>query len=210
MKNFLIAAAALVVLTSCSDEDHDVPNEPFFNLAEGNEWIYDRYYVDESSGYSYSDYRDSVRVEGQEIIDGLPYYIVNHYGRFNSSEYRLDMVEKLRVDSNGHLVYQNGKIIHPGTDTSVQGTYDYIIEGDIIGQLQYSLEPQTQLSVEGHSYNVYPYLGYFTSSGQQHTPDGLGEVTYYQPGLGLVLHKARIVGSSDYFREYRLISYNVQ
>jgi hypothetical protein len=211
MKSLLIAMFPLLALVSCSDDDSSIQNEPFFNLSEGNEWIYNRYIIQESSNTMHFEYRDSARVEGQEIIDGKSYVIVNHYVTQNSSTYyALDSSERWRVDENGHLVNPDGIIIHAGTDQFAQQTHDVYINGMIIGQLQYSLGLQTQLDVEGQSYNAYPFSGYFTGFGQANTPDGLGEVNYYQPGLGFVLKKTRFASTSDYFIEDRLISCNVQ
>lgn len=66
-----IAVSAMLI--SCSSDDDNENSPAFFNLAEGNLWVYKNYTVREDGTSSFSGRIDSIRVTGEEIIDGITY-----------------------------------------------------------------------------------------------------------------------------------------
>lgn len=200
MKKIIAFLAIGAMLVSCSNDD-DNQNEEFFNLAEGNFWVYKRYSASpENPAGVFINIIDTVRVEGQQIINGVSYYRITHSvtNSFNGHD------EFLRVNEKGHLVRPNGFVMHPGTDKIYQHTQKN--EGESWGT-DYQLEEVKNIIVEGKNYMVYPYVGYFTSTSP--VPPGIGTFESYQKGLGLVVRHCRFVSSTAYFED-RLISYQVK
>lgn len=111
---FLVIGAMLV---SCSNDDNQ--KDEFFNLAEGNVWVYKQYF-----GRSFEDpgtftgMTDTVRVVGQRYVNGKKYYEITH--SYKAYDEFVDTF--LRVNEKGHLVNHNDQVIHPGIDKNYQFT----------------------------------------------------------------------------------------
>ena len=176
-----------VTLTSCST-DSNSDNNSFFNLHEGNLWVYKRYTSYDNVNYTATTYIDSVRVTGDTLINNLTYAKVVHTAYYNPKEY-------LRVDSNGHLVDQSGYVHHPGTDTNYQNIRPVIIGGtQNVGSLTEQLQSPFTTTIEGLDYFVYPYYGTFIST-EANIPNNY--IFYqYEENTGLVCQ--RIVALSGY------------
>lgn len=203
MKKLFALLAVAATFASCSDDDSPAQQEePFFNLAEGNLWVYKRYYSDGSDPAEFVDRIDSVRVVGQQMINGESYFNLHHkiYQDISLNEER---DEFLRVDQNGHLVNSQGIVVHPGTDANYQYTHV-----DEFGTINYSLAGQATEDIEGEMYAVYPYVGLFTPADANQTA-GLGVKTSYSAGKGVALYHCRYVASTAYYQD-RLAYYDVQ
>lgn len=200
---------AMSMLLSCSEDDEATAvQEQFFNLEEGNLWVYKKYTTSGLDGNQlvYSNVIDTVRITGQEVIAGETYYKLNHK-YYNSGSLSNEIDKYLRVDSNGHLVNQNNIVIHPGTDFTYQFTDDIEHNGGVIGQVDYQLEEVVNMDVEGTAYSVYPFIGIFTPV-YEAPPAGVACFWHYQPGIGIIQERQRFLASEAYM-EYRLVYYEV-
>lgn len=200
MKKITLLFAVVIALSSCSNDDDKNKNQEFFNLQVGNVWVYKKYYVSESRGASYLGTNDTVKVAGIETIDGKEYYSLTHTDdMWRDGEF-------LRLDDAGHLVYSTEKVLHSGTDK----TYKEVRPFMNFGTMSYTLENSTNVDVEGRSYKVYPFLGYFTPNEGVNVPEGEASVDAYQEGVGFVLKRYRYMAAQKDFVEYRLISYDLK
>ena len=208
MKKVLALLAFATVFVSCSDDDATSPPEiPFFNLAEGSEWVYKRYHQDLQSGeYNFNGRVDSVKVTGQQQIGGQNYIVLNHRV-YTNGIFNEENNEYLRVNEDGHLVNSDGLVKHPGTDAEYEYTRPEVISAQAVGNVTYQLLPLQEIAVEGADYSVYPYSGYYTPSGNA-GPAGVGHVLNYQPGIGLILEKCRYVSAELYYED-RLVYYEL-
>lgn len=200
MKKIVAFMAIGAMLMSCSNDDDQ--KEEFFNLAEGNFWVYKRYNASpENTVGVYANRIDTVRVEGNQLINGLNYYRLTH--SHNSDGEGKD--EFVRVDASGHLVNSEGLVLHPGKDKQYE--YTRIINGDV-GKVKYKLGDVVGITVENKNYRVYPYVGDFvpTSAG---LIGGVGSFESYQEGLGFVVKHCRYLSSTSYYED-RLVYHNVK
>lgn len=197
MKKILSICAVALLFASCSNDDDN--QEEFFNLKEGNLWVYKRYYINQDSQQEYLTQIDTVKVTGQETIEGKVYFKLSH----SNSIYN----EFLRVDEKGHLVNERDVVIHPGTDMKYKYTYLQQSESETYGEMRFSLEGPKDINVEGNSYTVYPYVGFFDSF-NDNIPEGIGSYKYYQPGLGMVIDTDRYLSANAYI-ERRLVHYEL-
>lgn len=206
MKKIIAITLLSVMLFSCSDDDSDSPTsteESFFNLAEGNIWVYKRYRgIDATTPAEFTNTIDSVRVTGTAVIDGENYYRLSHR-EYNSGLFSSERDEFLRVNTHGHLVNGNGFVVHPGIDATYQFT-----DVTEYGNVHYQLETQITTEVEDATYLIYPYVGYFDPAVTA-IPEGLGCVFSYQSGVGLIVSRNRFVPNTGYFED-RLVHYEVQ
>jgi len=190
MKKFLVLVALLPLALSCSNDDSTPA--PFFNLAEGNMWIYRRYNSDgQGQNPMPTNEIDTVRIVGQEVIDGISYFKFTH--TLDTPSY------DLRVDAEGHLVNTVGHVVHPGTDTDYTATTFF----DPYGTNTYALGQPDIVEIEGTAYNILPYEGYFKPSEGYNLPEGVGDIRAYTAGIGFVIQRSRYLSSLAYF-EYRL------
>jgi hypothetical protein len=193
MKNLVAILAISATLFSCSN-DNDSNNEQFFNLKEGNLWVYKEYQSDyEGLNPAFTGTVDSVRVTGTEVIDAKTYSVLQHSAG--------DYYEYVRVDENGHLVYNDGYVLHPGTDAA----YTTTITKDY-GTISYATGTEAEINVEGSSYTLAPYVGYISAN--NNIPSGIGNSVSYKEGVGIVVNRARFVAGLMYI-EYRLASYQL-
>lgn len=208
MKKVLALFALTTVFVSCSDDDSTpAPSEtPFFNLAEGNEWVYKRYYQDIQTGeYNFSGRIDSVKVTGQTEIEGHNYFVLNHR-IYNNGSFNEENNEYLRINENGHLVTNSGLVKHPGNDLEYDYNRIFNLAGETIGEVYYQNSGPVEISVEGSSYSVYTYSGYFTPYGDY--LEGIAHVMNYQPEIGLVTEKTRFLAVESYIED-RLVYYEL-
>ncbi|QBZ97672.1 hypothetical protein [Flavobacterium sangjuense] len=205
MKKILFLFLTAVMFTSCST-DSDSTDDSFFNLNEGNLWVYKRYFSNDGVNYSPTNSIDSVRVTGDTLINGLNYAKLVHK-KYNSDVLIAVEKECLRVDSNGHLVNENGFVYHPGTDSEFYNIRSVLIGGtEDVGSIgEELLEPFTT-TIEGIDYFVYSYYGIFSPN----DPSLPGNYIFYQykEGLGLVCQRCAAV-AGPYSTEDRLIYYEL-
>lgn len=189
MKKLLLFVAAFPLFVSCSDDDNTVGTS-FFNLAEGNMWVYRRYHSDaQGQNPTPSNQTDTIRIIGQEVIDGQSYYKLTHSNDIQT-DYR-------RIDGQGHLVSEEGVVWHPGTDAQ----YTYTMPILSLGSSVYQLQSQYTVEFDDETYNVAPYVGYFTPSEGSSPPEGVGEIRAYQHGIGMVFRRCRYVYSQVYYED---------
>lgn len=201
MKKNLFLLLTAMILVSCSN-DSDSPDNSFFNLNEGNLWVYKRYASNNGTNYTATAIIDSVRITGDTLINHLRYAKFVHK-RYNSNVlYAVDK-EYLRVDSDNHLVNADAFVYHPGTDIDYYNIRSVRVGGDeIVGWMgEQLLEPFTT-NVEGVDYFVYSYYGIF-SPVDNSFPNNY--IFYeYKEGLGLVCQRCAGI-SGTYSTEDRLI-----
>lgn len=214
MNKLLAFLAIAAVCASCSDDDtNPAPQEQsFFTLAEGNKWVYKRYSQGEPNGeYEFTGRVDSVEVVGQQAIEGKNYFVLNHKIYFNAN-YSEQRDEFLRVDENGHLVDSGGFIKHPGADaefvynrtvTTGGGEFEVVNRGEV----SYQLLPLQELTVEGSTYSVFPYSGYYTPNDNS-SPAGVAHVLNFQQGIGLISERCRYLAYELYYED-RLVHYEL-
>lgn len=197
MKKIAAFLAIGAILVSCSNDD-DNQKEKFFNLAEGNFWVYKQYF-----GRSFDDpgtftgMTDTVRVVGQRYVNGKKYYEMTHsYKAYNEF---IDTF--LRVNEKGHLVNPNDLVIHPGIDKNYQFTE--VFNGS--GYVDYQLSNVKDVTIDDQNYLVYPYIGNLTN-GKGVVSDKFRSYDY-QKGLGFVMKHRK---ENDIYMEERLVYYQVK
>ena len=204
MKKSIILFLFSAIFMSCSSDDDNADRDNFFNLKEGNVWVYKRFHFDSEGNpaQNMSGAIDTVRITGTHIIDGKKYFKVSHT-MFTGSNQSDERLEYQRVDSVGHLVNEGGRVIHPGKDLKYTSTTT-----DQFGKLEYKMEPEKEISFEGKNYLVSPYVSYFTPV-REDMIAGKGASLEYQEGIGLVVSHARYISSKIYFED-RLIYYELK
>lgn len=208
MKKYFVLLAFSALFTSCSDDDAQPiqQNQDFFNLVEGNYWKYKIYTVYPDGTSTFNGAMDSVVVAGQEILDGIPFYKLEHWRLSGDiSQATFEYAEHQRVNDSGHLINDVGEVIHPGYDIGFQHTRQVVI-GENLGDLNFAMGNITSFNVEGSTYTVYPYLGYFVP--EIDVPESIGSYRYYTEGIGEVYQKYRFV-SGNLYVEKRLISHHL-
>ncbi|MFN8326189.1 MAG: hypothetical protein U0T80_10690 [Flavobacteriaceae bacterium] len=206
MKKILFLLLAAVIFTSCST-DSDSTDSSFFNLNNGNLWVYKRYYSSDNINYMASGQIDSVRVEGDTVINSISYSKLVHR-IYQANVFSYQRKDFLKVDTNGHLVNETGYVLHPGTDMSYQGFRNVTFgqESNTVGTITEQLQNPFETNVEGVSYYVYSYYGNFISS----VASIPNNYIFYQckEGVGLVnQHCSSVSGTLCY--EDRLVYYDL-
>ena len=201
MKKLFALLAITATFFSCHNDD-DAPSQQqaFFNLAEGNLWVYKRYNVNPNGEQLQYMPTDTVKIIGQEVINGLSYYKLRHSDTSRHLEF-----EYLRVDEAGHLVNSSGFVKHPGADVGYTDTYN-----GAYGETSYELREAVEQNIEGSNYTFVPYVGYFTPSAEfPNAAPGIGNVIGYQQGIGMVIEKCRYVCCENDYFEDRLVYYEL-
>lgn len=228
MKNIFIAIILSLSLISCSESDTPVivnstQTNSFFNIENGNKWVYKRYNYNNSNGsYIQTNTIDSVFVVGDTVINSINYkkmYHHTYYDIINSpTNYQL-VKDFVRIDSNDHLVRPDGFVLHPGFDTTYQYSHNYYSayfydsnSGTYIQNLFGTAEFQLvsgilSFTVEGVNYDLYNYKGDFTGNTSLNIPDNTINYMYGEE-IGLVLTRCPYV-SGNAFYEDRLIYYEL-
>jgi hypothetical protein len=201
MKKLLALLALTATVSSCHNDDDTTLTQPtFFNLAEGNLWVYKRYNVNSSGEHLQNTPADTVKVVGQEVINGLSYYKLRHSNTTLHDEY-----DYLRVNESGHLVDATGFVEHPGADLAYTDLYN-----GAYGETSYELREAVEQNIEGSNYTFVPYVGYFTPSAEfPNVAPGIGNVIGYQQGIGRVIEKCRFVCCENDYFEDRLVYYEL-
>lgn len=205
MKYIICFLLTSLLLTSCSSDSDADPE--FFNLQNGNLWVYRMYQSNDGVDFTATSSIDTVRVIGDSIISGLNYSKVKHMV-YNSGAFSYDMLELLRVDSAGHLVNQNNLVYHAGDDMEFHSVRDYYIAGGaaLVGSVEEHLLPPLTTNIEGTDYFVYPYYGTFTPLDT--TWQVKNFFSQYKEGVGFVCQRSvALAGNSC--REDRLVYYDL-
>lgn len=200
MKKIVAFLATGAMLVSCSNDDNQ--KHEFFNLAEGNFWVYKRYNASpENTVGVYANRIDTVRVEGSQLINGINYYRLTH----SHNSYGEVKDRFVRVDARGHLVDSDGLVLHPGKDKQYE--YTRVINEEV-GKVKYKLGDVVDVTVENKNYKVYPYIGDFVSTSAG-LIGGVGSFESYQEGIGFVVKHCRYLSSTAYYED-RLVYYQVK
>lgn len=207
MKKILSVLALSAIVLSCSDDDSNSTQESFFNLKDGNLWVYKKYIANAEGVESFSGITDSVTVSGNQTIGDVSYVRLVHE-EYNQSIKVNEREEFVRVDESGHLVNEQGVVIHPGADFNFQDTQPVNDGSEVYGELNYTLNEMQNVTVEGQNYSVYPYVAMFVSDPEHNLPEGVGCFNNYSAGIGMVAAHARFVSGTDYI-EYRLTDYDI-
>src|SRR5690606_9122482 len=108
------------VTISCSNDAEFSEEISFFNLENGNLWVYQRFNSFDNVNFEATTRIDSVRIVGDTMIAGLNYAIrrhqVNNYPTVD---------EYIRVNEDGHLVSASGDVINPGIDMDFVDVRDF-------------------------------------------------------------------------------------
>ncbi len=209
MKKLLLVALFGSLLISCSNDLDDVSLESnsFFNINQGNKWVYKKY---ESSGFgpaTYSNIIDSVEVIGDEFIVGLNYKKIRHRVYWFSN-LQSETFEYLRINSNDHLVDSEGTVKHPGFDAEFSYSFIHNYPGTStpMGKTIYQLQSSQNEIVEGNSFIISNYQGNFTSYDSM-IPNN--HIDYkYSEGIGMISNHCPSV-SGSYYYEFRLVYYEI-
>lgn len=212
---FVVSALGLL-FGACSSDDNSSQTEAFFNLNVGNKWAYKKYDSTVSPAvYAYTGIIDTVTVTGIQEIEGIPFSVLEHKTHNeNNPGQGTTFYEYLRVDGNGHLVgisaptpdspdldADSAGVLHPGMDSGYENTVT-----SQFGTIAYDVFSQQALSVEGNSYSVIPYRGFFTNV----DPEMPGKTIEfdYEAQTGRVLSRCHAV-ASPYSWEERLVWYQL-
>ena len=200
MKPIFLAFFSILLFASCSSDSNN-SSVSFFNLNQGNLWVYKRYFSNDNVNFTFSNEIDSVRVVGDTLINSLTYAKLVH-SNFNGPH-----KEFLRVDTDGHLVNENGLVIHSGTDIEYQHVRPYLVGGIVnIGTISEQLQDPFITNIEGTDYFVYSYYGTFVPNDSQFPSSNL--FYQYTEGIGLVCqHIPEAAGYSCF--EDRLIYFEL-
>lgn len=217
MKNVLLKILGISILSfgiiSCNNDDESstaIEDETFFRLAVGNYWVYRYYEKDNTEDFEFKDRVDTVKITGTTQIDNQDYFLMETKGyQFSSGLIIESKMENVRVNEAGHLVKDNGTVLHPGEDTAYvhEVNYNQFSPPFVV---QYSLKPQESWVYNGQNYVILPYRGVARPGDIDNHPFLEGKkVEYsYQKGIGKVLeHCAMVV--SDLHWEYRLVDYHL-
>ncbi|WP_116787102.1 hypothetical protein [Flavobacterium psychrotrophum] len=206
MKKIVAFAALSAVLFSCSnnDDSNAAPDEePFFSFKVGDVWAY-RNYNQNHGGTFVPTTTDTVKIIGTLIFNGKTYF------DFETTSYMSGQVVNSlhtyqRVNEDGHLVNQNERVLHPGSDTDFTDHYPFTItSADTLGFMATRLYALQDVDVEGAAYSAYKYESYYTPN-ENGGAEGVGYQTFYSPGVGLVLSRDRYLTDADIRLETRLI-----
>lgn len=223
MKNNLFLKIPILFLVfalgACSDDDNSsLPQEDFFNLNLGNQWVYKRYNFDfdNPSIYTFSGETEHVEVVEIVSINGLNFSKLKHTKTYANSPNSSIEYEYLRVNESGHLVGFMGAVsdidenfitenfagvLHPGEDFSYQ-----FIRTEPYGTITHQLTPRVSMTVEGNNYSVFPYKGVFVPNSSDLVTK---TVEYnYQKQIGLVKRVCHTVSGSSSWED-RLVSYTI-
>jgi len=193
MKKLFLLFAATAALVSCDDTE-PMENSPFFQLNEGNMWVYKRYASDsQGENVHYTGQNDTVRTAGQVVIEGVTYFKFTH---------TLGDDEFVRIDGK-HLVNSEGFVLHSGWDKE----YTYSRDIGELGTVNYHWQNSYSGEVEGKPYVIYPYEGYFTPTGSN-IPAGIADLKTYMPGIGFLIKRSKYISSPAYFED-RLLYYKL-
>lgn len=203
MKKITLFFALAIAFSSCSNDDDKNTEQQFFNLKEGNTWVYKKYTINEQGEATATSEIDTVKIGGTKLTDGKTYYKLTHTSGIWGEE------ELVRIDESGHLVYFTGVVLHPGTDTAYKAIVPLREEPDY-GTISYASQDVKDVIIEGKIYRVNTYAGYLTSNPDTNIPDGEGILEQYAKGTGFVVRYYRYLSSHKAGIEYRLISYELK
>lgn len=214
-KIFLIPIFTFLLMSCSNNNDSEVTTQPttsFFNIENGNKWVYKRYSYNTNGGiinYQFSNVVDSVFVVGDTVINSN---ILKKIFRYSYNDNYLTELKKsyVRIDDNDHLVNSENLILHPGFDDDYQYVHDYYSEFDItlyMGTATYQNQGAFNEVVEGETYFIYNYQGDFIGNTSNSIPNNTINFKYAEQ-IGEVLQKCPFVSGNGGI-EYRLVYYEL-
>jgi hypothetical protein len=217
MKNVLLKILGMFILSvgiiSCNnDDDSTMPMEEvdFFPLKVGNYWVYHHYIKQNTEDFVFGNRVDTVKITGIIPIDNQDYFVMETNGyQFSSGDIIESKIENVRINSSGHLVKDNGSVLHPGDDMNYthQVSYNQYQPPFVI---EYRLHPVENWTFNGQNYQIAPYRGMARAEDIQNHPylDGKKVEYSYLKGIGKVLEHTSAV-ENPFFYEYRLVDYHL-
>lgn len=205
MKKIFVLAMLAASLFSCSDDDDNNSEqaEAFFDFEVGDVWAYKYYQKSFSGEFVAENVIDTVKIVGTEVIEGKMYFDFETRSYSPLGEAHFIEHSYNRVDAEGHLVAPDGMVVHPGTDMTYTAILPQKVGEEEIGYNTTKLYTQSNIQVEGQSYEAYNYEAYFTARSSDLS--GVGYQKYYSPGVGFVLGRYRYLSETDLSIEYRLV-----
>jgi hypothetical protein len=214
-KNLKILSLCLfpLLFLSCNNDDESsnaTEDEAFFRLEVGNYWVYHYYKKQNTDDFVFGNRVDTVKITGITQMDNQDYFVMESKGyQFSSGEIMESKIENVRINSSGHLVKDNGIVLHPGEDMSYthQVTYNQYQPPFVI---EYRLHPVENWTFNGQNYQLAPYRGMARAEDILNHPylDGKKVEYSYQKGIGKVLEHISAV-ENPFFFEYRLVDYHL-
>jgi hypothetical protein len=209
MKNIWLLIT-LILFCSCQKENiinGNIEDESYSALSTGNYWVYEKYQIDDLGNEILLDGLDSCYVEKDTIINGLVYYkmVRPHIVPSKINSYLRDSSDCI-VDSTGRIIFSyshNQEILF----------VDYITASvtDTICRVEYYMENNygninvsagnfyTRMAVE--SYNFYPN---WQTNGVERQ-----RRFKYAENIGIITEILPFFLADNYYRERRLLQYNV-
>lgn len=208
MKKRVISVATMcVMLLACKTKDHEVSPESkaiYFPITVGSQWIYDTYQLIDGKDEVKPEYRDTVTITGDTIIDQKKYVVVEH--SLDNHPWFPVVHKSMYRDSAGYLLNPMGKepyfspIFDP-KDTIY--TYNNMV---IIGKFVMKKLDQ-KITVPAGTFNVVDSEGNWFFEGKPSMPQ---THHYYAQNVGLIYEDARYLSSQDINFKRLLVSYHIK
>ncbi len=222
----LLSLTFFLTLISCDkDKDEDIITQTpinldtnFFNLKEGNTWVYKKYESDysDTENLVFKGSIDTVFIEKELYLNGIKFYKQRTKQYKNSSYTKTpnEYVDFLRINESGHLLrsyaenYQNLNeyLIHPGNDFDTWNYPAIFQPVGNFGNVNYYLKPLQEITIEDKNYKTYPFMGEFTPFDETKLKKVTGFGEYFQENLGCIKRIVKRI-SNLLTQEYRLTTF---
>lgn len=204
--NFLIIAALILIITSCSKDENNsgttslvIPEAGYIPFYPGNYWVYEQYMIDTLGNETMLNHYDSIAITGTTMVNGIQYLVFE--GTWMSGPEFVDTIYMLR-DSSGYYVDPSGWIHFTDQNfTDTLNTYTGLNNhtGDTLYQSWYKMESQLQnINVPAGEFDALNYQGTIYT----HNPNqGVQVIRYkdrfYSNNVGMVLDTYFYLGSPN-------------
>ena len=205
MKQLCYMAIAMVMVISCSKDENENCDTPQggssaeFPLSENSYWVYKHLQI---SGSDTTDLGlDTLRIIGEEIIDGETYSLFSYLVPFPSN---------LRMEDN-QLYTSSGLWAELALGDSIFLAADTIFLGEepFVGSIGYMSPVQQTITVDAGSFNCYHRMTQYTSFDEDY-PHGVRTDNYYIANeVGVVQFNYFYYSNPDNFL-YQLVDYNIE
>jgi len=212
MKKIIFMLIVSVALGACKKEDIDentgnngndntvVPKVVSYPLAIGNYWIYEKFFIMDSTESFFE--VDSTYVTGDTIINEKTYFV-----RRTSSS-RANNEVYLR-DSLGNIVDQNGVIYFSEYNFNDTLLIDSFPSYDLVTYYQMRI-PDSSVTVDAGVFSTKEYRGTIRFLGESKPVGNQGySQRYYAQNVGKVKFRNPYIGIEAY-EESRLVRYHVE
>lgn len=220
MKNYfkLLSLSSLCLLTACEKSDDQVIQKDtadFFNLKVGNYWVYKNYAGDAIQNIEFSNSLDSVVITDKFTFDKKDYFkMETFYNKLNINDLIWKSANYFYINTKGYLIKveedpreknnQKEYVMHPGVDKDFTFQQEIVLGGELYGIVNYKLENNKTINVEGKDYVSYPYIGRLPAN--EKIKKELVSEYHYTKGVGMVKEVLAAI-SGDVTFERHLVSY---